>query len=64
MSCPGAPRAKRGPGDSLNIGPAYILIQHYKLRVLVFHLNTQRRKNNKTFQEDDFPLNSDNYSKG
>ena len=44
----GAPRAKRGPGDSLNIGPPYIFIQRYKLHVLVFHLITQRRKHNKT----------------
>ena len=62
--CAGAPRTKRGPDNSLNIGPPYILIQRNKPHVLVFHLITQRCKHNKTFQNDNFTLNSDNYRKG
>ena len=46
----GAPRAKYGFGDSLNIGPPFILILRYKPLVLVFYLITQQRKYKNTFQ--------------
>ena len=46
----GAPRAKRGPVDSLNMEAPYKLIQRYKPHVLVFHLITQQHKHNKTFR--------------